>query len=268
VVRYRYICNFVIERDSSVVLSMDVNGTMLAMSSLDCKIRLFDLRTGLLKRAFSQVGQYWSVKFSPDGKQLISGSRVGDVHVFDVATGNMKVYGNGSSKTFESEREKEGQFALSVAYSPDGRFVASGHVGGTVCVRSTDSGNIVRTFQNHHMAVRGLSFSLDSKLLITGSDDNYVHVYDIEGNKLNQELTAHRDRIVSVSPHPSSSQIFATGSDDEQIKIWDLSKQGGACVLTVEAGVKKILDIQWSPFGDQIAVVGNSSSVEVYDIKL
>ena len=74
-------------------------------------------------------------------------------------------------------------------YSPDGKYIASGHVSGVVSVISTDSGEIVRKFQNHRMAVRCLTFSHDSKCLIAGSDDKYLHIYDLEKNKLICECT-------------------------------------------------------------------------------
>ena len=154
-------------------------------------------------------------------------------------------------------------------YSPDGKYIASGHVSGVVSVISTDSGEIVRNFQNHRMAVRCLTFSHDSKCLIAGSDDKYLHIYDLEKNKLICECTGHRDSIFTIDCHPKMNQVFASGSSDREIKIWDLSKrQGDMCVLVVQTNVDKIRGVKWSPFGDQIAVVGESSSVEVYNIKL
>ena len=258
--------NNIFEGHDSVVLSTDVDleGTMLATTSLDCKIRIFDLRTAkLICSATSQVGPYSCVKFSPDGNYFISSSRSGDVHVFDVKTGKMlKTYGTVSEK-------KRHSYSMSVAYSPNGKLVASGHVSGVVSVISTDSGEIVRTFQNHRMAVRTLTFSHDSKCLIAGSDDKYAHVYDLEKNKLIHECTGHRDGIFSIDIHPKMNQVFASGSSDKQIKIWDLTKQQREmCVLAVQTSVEKIRDIKWSPFGDQIAVVGESSVVEVYNIQL
>ena len=102
--------NNIFEGHESVVLSTDVNteGTMLATTSLDCKIRIFDLRTAkMVSFVTSQVGPYSCVKFSPDGSQFISGSRSGDVHVFDVKTGKML-------KTYEIDSEKI--YSISVAY--------------------------------------------------------------------------------------------------------------------------------------------------------
>ena len=98
--------NNIFEGHESVVLATDVNteGTMLVTTSLDCKIRIFDLRTAkMLSFVTSQVGPYSCVKFSPDGSQFISGSRSGDVHVFDVKTGKML-------KTYEIDSRKATPF--------------------------------------------------------------------------------------------------------------------------------------------------------------
>ena len=132
---------------------------------------------------------------------------------------------------------------------------------------STDSGEIVRKFQKHHMAVRSLTFSHDSKCLIAGSDDKYLHIYDLEKNKLICECTGHRDSIFTIDCHPKMNQVFASGSSDRGLNMesFEAARRRASWSSRRDG---KIRGVKWGPFGDQIAVVGESSSVEVYNIKL
>lgn len=60
------------------------------------------------------------------------------------------------------------------------------------------------------MAVRSLTFSADSKELITASDDMHVNIYDVEHASLIGSLSGHSAWVLSVAAHPTAKQI-ATG---------------------------------------------------------
>jgi len=232
-------------------------GTVTATSSLDSTIRFWDLDTGKEIRTIDAGPvEAWTVDFSPDGKRLVSGTSSGCVNVWDVASG-------AKMGTLTKSR---GAFAMSVAHSPDGRFVASGHADGAVCVANAKQ-ELVHKLAGHKMPVRSLSFTSDSKLLITASDDKCVHIYDIAGGgELLHRFTGHMAWVLAVAAHPTNPRIFATGSTDTRVKLWDINTK--ECVHTFQAHKDQVWDVSWSPDGTQLASVGDDALLQLYNVRV
>jgi WD40 repeat protein len=110
----------------------------------------------------------------------------------------------------------------SVALSSDGRLVASGsgsNDGAVVQFWDTVTGVNLRTLPSDS-PINSLDFSPDSKLLISGSSDFTVRLWDaVTGTVLNQ-IKGHVGRVRSVAFSPSGRRLIS-GSDDCTIRVWD-----------------------------------------------
>ena len=105
------------------------------------------------------------VAFSPDGKQIVSGSDDNTVRVWDATTGQQSLTLKANSR-----------YVSSVAFSPDGKWIASGggnegSLGGTVRVWDAASGQEILTLKRPAVAVTMVAFSPDGKRLASGSYD-------------------------------------------------------------------------------------------------
>jgi WD40 repeat protein len=111
-----------------------------------------------------------SVAFGPDGRRLVTGSKDGQLALWDTATGQAICARQGYAR----------EELVLVAFSPAGRWVASAGEGdGTVKVWDATTLAPVHTFRGHRDGVRRLAFSPDGKLLVSGSKDHTVKVWDL-----------------------------------------------------------------------------------------
>lgn len=111
------------------------------------------------------------------------------------------------------------QLVNNVAFSPDGRFLAS--AGFDKCVKLWDAktGRFITSFRGHVGAVYQVCFSPDSRLLVSSSRDSTVKVWDLKTLKLKADLPGHADEVFAVDWCPMG-WAGASGGKDKMLKIW------------------------------------------------
>ena len=262
-------------------------------------LKLWDVQSGKLIKNFGgrrgYSGDIGSIAFSPDGKQLVSGSRDKTLKLWDVQSGKeLKAFkGHSGSvgsvafspdgkqlvsgswdktlKLWDAQSGKElktfkghSDTIESVAFSPDGLQQASGGNGKTVKLWDVKSGKLIKTFVGHSDTVESVAFSPDGQQLVSGGHDKTLKLWDVRSGKLIKTFVGHSDTVQSVFFRPDGKQLVS-GSWDKTLKLWDV--QSGKELHTFKGHSDAVDKAALSPDGKQLVSGGLLQPLKLWDVQ-
>jgi hypothetical protein len=108
----------------------------------------------------------------------------------------------------------------SVAFSPDGRILASGSRDETVKLWDVASGRELRTLKGHSNIVHSVVFSPDGHILASGSDDGTSRVWDLSSGNERVALIAFRDdSFLAITPEGYYDASSAAAEENLNLRI-------------------------------------------------
>src|SRR5258708_3280562 len=150
----------------------------------------------------------------------------------------------------------------SVALSHSGQYWAAGSKRGEVRVWRDGGRTLHLVSQAHTDTTSTLAFSLDERLLASGSWDGSLKLWDLEHGTLLWERLTSNINCLAFAPDGS---LLANGGDDALIQIWNVTSETLVQTLADQGGAVHAMD--WSPDGKLLASSGFDGRIRVWEIQ-
>ncbi|MBW4616307.1 MAG: NACHT domain-containing protein [Desmonostoc vinosum HA7617-LM4] len=150
----------------------------------------------------------------------------------------------------------------SVAFSPNGKFLATGDTNSEVRLYQVVDGKQLLTCKGHTGFIWPITFSPDGHILASGSDDQTVKLWDTSTGQCLATLQGHNGGIWSVVFSPQGTMI-ASGSEDSLVKLWDTST--GQCYKTLWGHSNRVTSVAFNPRGTILASGSDDQTVKLWD---
>ncbi|AFZ24332.1 WD40 repeat-containing protein [Cylindrospermum stagnale PCC 7417] len=152
---------------------------------------------------------------------------------------------------------------LAVAFSPDGKVLATGGVEGEVQLWQVADGKLLSRWNAHTRWILSLAFSPNGQMLATGSDDKSVKLWDANTGICLKTIQGHTSWVFDVvfSPH---GQALASVGDEYTVKLWDV--YNGQLLKTFTGHSTQPHSIAFSPDGQILASSANDKTIRLWNI--
>ncbi|KAI0937984.1 hypothetical protein AcV7_003303 [Taiwanofungus camphoratus] len=149
-----------------------------------------------------------------------------------------------------------------LAYSPDGRYIASGFEDSTIIIWDPVTRQRRSTLQDHFDTVCSLAFSPDSTRLVSGSRDKRLIIWDVASGQRVNILEGHQGFVDSVAYSPDGNTI-ASASVDFTVRLWDAHT---GIVRSVSGGHNAmVMLVTFSPDGRRLVSASADCIVRVWN---
>ncbi len=198
-------------------LAFSPDGQTLVSGGADSTIKIWHMGArDLIDILHKHNGMVRCVAFTPNGRMLVTGGDDRKIMFWDLTLRQVGIF-----------LSLDDTAAHSLTFSPDGQTLVTGsyrkikvwHISRPK--KMITAPQLLQSFTGHSHIIPSLVISADSKILISGSRDKTIKMWELETGELIRTLKGHTDGVYALALSPDG-QIIASGSADKTIKLWHL----------------------------------------------
>ena len=201
------------------------------------------------------VDRVAAVRFSPDGQVLATGggepSRSGEIKLWQVATG----------KPLQTLTNIHSDVVLSLDFSRDGRWLASGGADKFARVTDLATGKVLKSFEGHSHHVLGVAWKSDGRTLATAGADGVVKVWDFPTGERRKNIEGFTKEVTSVQFVGATDQAL-TSSGDSRVR---LVRENGSDVRSFAGFTDFVYAAAATPDGSVVVAGGQDGVLRVWN---
>ena len=205
-----------------------------------------------------------ALAFSPDGRHLAVAAgrpgQLGELHVFAVPAVPTPTEPPTRLYTLSAHRD----LIHDVAYSPDGKLLATCSYDRLAKLWNAADGAERATLRDHSDAIYGLAFRPDGKLLATAAADRTVKLWDVATGQRLYTLSESTDWLYSVAFSPDGKRVAAAGVD-RTVRLWDVNDTEGRLAASAFAHERPVLQVRFAANGQTLFTLGEDDRLKSWD---
>lgn len=237
----------------SIAISLD--GKRVATGNTEKMLRLWDIDTGqLIGNGLQSDEPIYSIAFSPDGNQLITGSE-SSFRFWDLRTG----------ESIGESLEGHAGPVRSIAFSSDGNWFVSGGEDRTLRLWNVRTRQPMgEALRGHNGAITSVSFSSDASRIVSGSEDKTLRQWNTHTRQLiGEPMRGHEGAVASITFSPDGKQI-ASSSRDATLRLWEASNVRFVDV-PLQGHEEMVTSTVFSPDGTRILSGSDDKTLRLWD---
>jgi WD40 repeat protein len=244
------------------------DGRLLATGSSTGKLLFWDVaeRRQSGETLNSHDGTIAGVAFSPDGKTLAAGGCARLPGSTSCNQPDLRLWDPATRKPLDAPKSGHTSWITSVAYSPDGKLLATGGADRAVVIHDLRAGT-ERTMTGFSDTVNAVAFSPDGQQLAAALSDGTLSLWSVtSGKRLGAPLTGHESRATTIGFSPDG-RLLASGGADSRVILWDLSSMRPLSRAPLPAHTGEVKSVVFSRDGASLISSGRDGAIMLWDLE-